>query len=84
MKPGSFVGEKYRKNRKLITPAFHFQILHKFFKVFNANADILCEKLSNHDGKEAFNIYPYINLYALDNICGKNVALYSIQRRRKI
>lgn len=45
--------------------------MHKFFKIFDANADTLCQILANHEGKEAFDVYKYVTLYALDNICGK-------------
>lgn len=60
-----------KKHRKLLTSAFHFQILPKFFKIFESNADIFCENLANHEGKEAFDASQYITLYTLDNICGK-------------
>lgn len=54
----------------MLTPAFHFKILDRFIDVFNANGDILCEKLSCKAGGKAFDIYELIKLYALDNICG--------------
>ena len=43
-------GNKWRRNRRLLTPAFHFQILENFFDVFNKNAEILCEQLDEAIG----------------------------------
>lgn len=59
----------------MLTPAFHFKILDTFIDVFNANGDILCEKLSCKAGGKAFNVYEFIKLYTLDNICGKWVTI---------
>lgn len=64
-------GHKWRTHRKIITPTFHFKILQEFLEVFNRNGEILCEKLAANVGKGPFNIYNYVNLAALDNICGE-------------
>jgi cytochrome P450 len=72
-----FAGNKWKKNRRLLTPAFHFQILDNFFDVFNKNADILCEQLikANNsikgDSVEDIDVFPYLKRCALDIICGK-------------
>ncbi|KAJ6626765.1 Cytochrome P450 4d1 [Pseudolycoriella hygida] len=59
-------GQKWFSRRKIITPAFHFGILQSFVKTFDYNGNILVDKLKTH---EAFDIYPFVVLYALDNIC---------------
>lgn len=66
-----FKGAKWKKDRKLLTPAFHFQILGDFFEVFNRNADILVEQIENRlaDSKE-IDIFPLVLRCALDVICG--------------
>ncbi|XP_069675168.1 cytochrome P450 4C1-like [Periplaneta americana] len=61
-------GEHWRIHRKLLTPAFHFRILEQFVEVFNNNADILLENLSKHVNGPDFEIRPYIQLCALDNM----------------
>uniref|UniRef100_A0A1B6LUI8 Cytochrome P450 n=1 Tax=Graphocephala atropunctata TaxID=36148 RepID=A0A1B6LUI8_9HEMI len=60
-------GDKWRKHRKILTPAFHFKVLEKFVPVFEKNAHILVKKLAGMVGKE-FNIMPTIALCSLDII----------------
>lgn len=61
-------GQKWFSRRKTITPAFHFGILQSFVSTFDCNGNIFVEKLKNY---EALDVYPFVVLYALDNICGK-------------
>ena len=65
-------GDKWRKDRRLLTPAFHFQILGDFCDVFFRNAEILVEQILNRlaDCQE-IDIYPLISRCTLDVICGK-------------
>jgi cytochrome P450 len=64
-------GQKWKSHRKLITPTFHMKILEQYVNVFNSNSDILIKQLSSCVSGSEFDIYPYITLCALDNICGK-------------
>ena len=34
-------GPKWERNRRLLTPAFHFNILNSYFKIYNNVADTL-------------------------------------------
>jgi len=34
-------GKKWKRNRKLLTPAFHFEILKSYLRVYNDAADIM-------------------------------------------
>lgn len=63
------VGEKWRRQRKIITPTFHFKILEQFVNVFNNKSSIFVSKLSKNQGK-VFDVYPYVTLCTLDVICG--------------
>lgn len=70
------VGNKWKKNRRLLTPAFHFQILDNFFDVFNKNAEILCDQLSvasNLDSQHPTetDVFPFLKKCTLDVICGE-------------
>ena len=40
-------GEKWFHRRKLLTPAFHFEILKDFLSVFNEQSEIFIKKLEN-------------------------------------
>ncbi|XP_055540139.1 cytochrome P450 4d8-like [Wyeomyia smithii] len=68
-------GEKWFQRRKIITPTFHFKMLENFLEVFNSEADILVTKLKRHAGKDEFDIYDYITLYALDSICATSMGV---------
>ena len=71
-------GKKWFNRRKIITPTFHFKILDEFIEIFNANSQILVERLNDcADGKTTLNIMPYICLAALDNITGEFSWCYS-------
>ncbi|CAH1962016.1 unnamed protein product [Acanthoscelides obtectus] len=61
-------GPKWKKRRRLITPAFHFSILEEFIESFELNGKVLVQKLKNVTGKY-IDIHRYITLYALDVIC---------------
>lgn len=63
--------EIWKKHRKLLTPAFHFKMLEKFIDTFHSLGDTLIEKMNEHVDKDWFNVYPYINRYAIDSLCGK-------------
>lgn len=63
-------GEKWKIRRKLLTPTFHFKILHDFVGVFNDQSKILLQKLmAQADGKTAVDVFNDITLCALDIIC---------------
>lgn len=66
----TILGQKWRKNRRLLTPAFHFQILGHFFDVFHKNAEILCEQLSKESFNKEIDVMPYMKRCTLDVICG--------------
>ena len=63
-------GDKWKIRRKLLTPTFHFKILHDFVHVFNDQTRILLEKLNQHADGKPYNIFNDITLCALDIICG--------------
>lgn len=67
----SFVGQKWKRKRKIITPAFHFAVLEKFVDVFNTNGATLVQRLKDEAlGEESVDIYKYVTACALDIICG--------------
>ncbi|XP_022231350.2 LOW QUALITY PROTEIN: probable cytochrome P450 4s3 [Drosophila obscura] len=62
-------GESWHRRRKLLTPGFHFRILSEFKEPMEENCRILVDRLKERANGEAFDIYPYITLFALDAIC---------------
>ncbi|XP_023309751.1 cytochrome P450 4d2 [Anoplophora glabripennis] len=61
-------GPKWKKRRRLVTPAFHFSILEQFIEVFEQNLEILTTELEKEVDKD-IDVYPFINRFALDVIC---------------
>lgn len=64
-------GEKWAKNRKLLTPAFHFKILNNYVDVINRNTEILLSKIADRSKEDFIEMDPLISLCTLDVICGK-------------
>uniref|UniRef100_A0A1I7ZPR0 Cytochrome P450 n=1 Tax=Steinernema glaseri TaxID=37863 RepID=A0A1I7ZPR0_9BILA len=63
-------GAKWHSRRKLLTPAFHFSILHAFLKVHDSESKIMIDQLEKYaQSGEDFDIFPYIKRCALDIIC---------------
>lgn len=61
-------GNKWHQRRKVLTSAFHFQILEKFVEIMDEQGQTFIENLGKFDGHEV-DVAPMVNLYALDVIC---------------
>lgn len=61
-------GEKWHKMRKLLTPAFHFQILERFIPIFQEQGKIFLDKIENLSEEEVINVVPWFHAFALDVI----------------
>lgn len=61
-------GQKWHSRRKVLTPAFHFQILEQFVEVFDKQSRIFVNNLSKFKDREV-DVFPFITLCALDIIC---------------
>ena len=64
-------GNKWHTRRRMLTPAFHFDILKEYFEVFREEGDRLVETLKEKNDKE-LNVVPFATQFALNTICGKN------------
>uniref|UniRef100_A0A0K0ED06 Cytochrome P450 n=1 Tax=Strongyloides stercoralis TaxID=6248 RepID=A0A0K0ED06_STRER len=63
-------GEKWKHNRKLITPSFHFGMLKNYFSIFNNEGKIFVETLTKYaNTNNEVNIIKYAKRVALDVIC---------------
>lgn len=62
-------GQKWARNRRLLTPAFHFDILRPYMTINNRCTDIFLEKLEKFAEKgEYFEVFSHIGLLTLDII----------------
>ena len=57
----------WKVHRKLLNSSFNLRILQSFFPIFNDNADILMNKIS--ENTDTFDIGPYFSRFSLDSIC---------------
>ncbi|XP_077298759.1 cytochrome P450 4C1-like [Arctopsyche grandis] len=67
-------GDKWHSRRKILTPAFHFNILKQFTRTFVEQSDQLVEKLKKTES-QGVDILPYITDFALHSICGKIISI---------
>ncbi|CAG9830844.1 unnamed protein product [Diabrotica balteata] len=61
-------GSKWHSRRKILTPAFHFNILQKYLEVFNKETEILVDELAKDAGKEYINVVKPITDFTLFSI----------------
>ncbi|XP_074162379.1 cytochrome P450 4F3-like [Sminthopsis crassicaudata] len=63
-------GEKWRQHRHMLTPAFHFDILKPYVKIFNQSADIMHAKWRRlcAEGTNYLEMFEHISLMTLDSL----------------
>lgn len=62
-------GKKWQRNRRLITPAFHFNVLKPYIAIYNQSAEKTMSLLLQKSKEEEFvEIYKYINMCTLNVI----------------
>lgn len=66
----SIPGQKWHQRRKLLTQAFHFNILKKYFVIFTERTDFFLAKVQEEVGKEKTDLVPLISATTLRIMCG--------------
>ncbi|XP_076107037.1 ultra-long-chain fatty acid omega-hydroxylase-like isoform X1 [Mytilus galloprovincialis] len=62
-------GGKWKRNRRLLTPAFHFDVLKNYQLIMNKTSDILLTKLENYaETGEIFEVFSNISMFTLDTM----------------
>ncbi|PVD36823.1 hypothetical protein C0Q70_03813 [Pomacea canaliculata] len=62
-------GERWSRSRRLLTPAFHFDILKPYIVINNRAADLLLNRIKESvDEKRSFEVFSLISLCTLDVI----------------
>jgi hypothetical protein len=73
-------GDKWRARRRMLTPAFHFNILKEYCEAFKEESDQLVEKIKNTEGK-VVDMVPISTQFTLNTVCGRNEKFYLISNR---
>ncbi|CAH1255406.1 CYP4F22 [Branchiostoma lanceolatum] len=61
-------GSKWQRNRRLLTPAFHFDILKHYVKLFSESTNVLLEKWMSRGPGASVELFDDVGLMTLDNI----------------
>lgn len=69
-----FVGDIWKKHRRIIAPTFHASILKHYVEIFDRQSQTLVTRLEKQVGKN-FNVFPFVRDCALDFITGMRLPL---------
>ncbi|XP_067876968.1 ultra-long-chain fatty acid omega-hydroxylase-like isoform X4 [Heterodontus francisci] len=63
-------GERWARHRRLLTPAFHFDILKPYVKIFNQSTSILHDKWCRliSEGASSLEMFEHVSLMTLDSL----------------
>jgi len=79
-------GAKWKSRRRLITPAFHFDILKRFLEVMNEQTDVLLDLIASKSEQGHVEVFELITLCTLDIIAetamGKKIGAQSSAGQR--
>lgn len=67
-----FPGKKWQHRRKMLTPAFHFNVLHQFLDIFVEQGNNLVENLKSLGDETVQELVPLFTKYTLNTICGES------------
>lgn len=64
------LGKKWHDRRKIVSPAFHFQMLEKFAETFDRLSNTFIKKLHEYEADADIELFHLIGLFTLDVVCG--------------
>eukprot|EP00058_Branchiostoma_floridae_P001305 XP_002586793.1 hypothetical protein BRAFLDRAFT_102945 [Branchiostoma floridae] len=70
-------GQKWQRNRRLLTPAFHFDILKHYVTLFSESTQVLLEKWLSRGPGASVELFDQIGLMTLDNILKCSLGYHS-------
>ncbi|XP_025262037.1 cytochrome P450 4C1 isoform X2 [Camponotus floridanus] len=62
-------GAKWHARRKILTPAFHFNILNRFVDILIKEGDCMTKSLKDVGGTVVKDLLPFVNEHTLNAIC---------------
>ena len=65
-----YAGDKWHKRRKILTSAFHFNVLQKYMDIILEQGDKTVQALKA-EGESVQSLLPFLAKYTLNVICGK-------------
>lgn len=77
------LGAKWQSRRKILTPAFHFNILQQFINILIEEGENMTHALKNAEGTVIKDLVPYISEHTLNAICGKSLVVSIFYRNHK-
>ncbi|XP_075974074.1 cytochrome P450 4C1-like [Anticarsia gemmatalis] len=76
-------GEKWQQRRKMLTPAFHFNILKKFFNVIRDHTEDLMQYVGEEVDKDKTSLAPLISKQTLKVICETSMGINMREESKK-
>ncbi|XP_076242843.1 cytochrome P450 4C1 [Calliopsis andreniformis] len=62
-------GRKWQARRKILTPAFHFNVLQQFVEIFIEEAEQMVKGLKDEGGAVVKDLVPFVSSHTLNVIC---------------